>query len=160
MPQPVICKLTKESHDRIVELEDKTGTPPWTRALIEAEFGKSNSRIYGVRIGGEIIGFTILRLIVDEVHILKFAVDPECQGKGYGRYLLRGSFSELYDQGARRVSLEVRASNKPAVSLYLSEGFYECGIRQEYYTDNKEDALLLNLSLDDFISRLGSEEQL
>lgn len=148
MPEPVICKLTIESLDRISELENLTGSPAWKKTLIASEFNNEHSRTYGIRFGGKIVGFLILHLIIDEVHIMKFAVDPACQRKGFGRKLLQEVFRELYEQGARKVFLEVRVSNKPAVNLYLSEGFYECGIRRQYYTDNNEDALLLNLSLD------------
>jgi ribosomal-protein-alanine N-acetyltransferase len=81
--------------------------------------------------------------ILEEAHITILAVHPHCQGQGLGQALLISLLMAAYDRGLERATLEVRASNKPALSLYQKFGFKTAGRRRRYYKDTGEDALIL-----------------
>lgn len=90
-----------------------------------------------------IIGFAGLWLMVDEAHITTIAMHPDFRRKGLGEFLLVNLIDIAYDIGAKWVTLEVRVSNYIAQNLYRKYGFHEKGLRQKYYSDNQEDALIM-----------------
>jgi ribosomal-protein-alanine N-acetyltransferase len=81
--------------------------------------------------------------MVDESHITTFGVHPDWRRQGIGRQLLLSLFDLSVRIGARRMTLEVRASNDVAQELYRSFGFSETGRRPRYYTDDGEDAIVM-----------------
>lgn len=97
------------------------------------------------------LGYIIVFVAVGECHILNVCVDPEQQGKGYGRKLLQHALDAAVDLGAEQAFLEVRISNEPAIKLYETYGFEQVGLRKQYYPagDKREDALVYRLQLSD-----------
>jgi ribosomal-protein-alanine N-acetyltransferase len=95
----------------------------------------------------KILGFAAFHRILDEVELRNMAVDPEHREQGVGKALLEDARERLLKAGAKRVFLEVRASNKPALSLYCSLGFGLYSLRKNYYRDPEEDAYVLALEL-------------
>jgi ribosomal-protein-alanine N-acetyltransferase len=88
--------------------------------------------------------------MVDEAHITTFGVHPDWRRQGIGRQLLLNLVELARTIGARRMTLEVRASNDGAQALYRAYGFEEVGRRPRYYTDDGEDALVMSTpALDD-----------
>lgn len=96
---------------------------------------------------GKLIGYFILMEIIDEMHLLKIAVDEHFHGQGYGRRLMDKAVDIAKVAGMDSVLLEVRPSNEPAVELYKKTGFATIGVRKGYYVDTKEDALVMRLML-------------
>ena len=90
-----------------------------------------------------ILGFVGLWFMAGEAHITTIAVEGASRGKGIGELLLIGSIELAKRQGATEVSLEARASNHVAQSLYRKYGFQNVGTRRAYYTDNREDAVIM-----------------
>ena len=90
-----------------------------------------------------IIGFAGVWMMVDEAHLVTIAVEPGHRGKGLGELLLISMIDLACILGASRMTLEVRASNHVAQSLYRKYGFTNEGVRRRYYTDNGEDALIM-----------------
>jgi ribosomal-protein-alanine N-acetyltransferase len=82
-------------------------------------------------------------MMVDEAHIINLAVRSSSRGKGIGELLLISSIDIAAQLQARVLTLEVRTSNIVAQNLYSKYGFSEAGIRKGYYTDNKEDAIIM-----------------
>ena len=95
----------------------------------------------------KILGFAAFHRIIDEVELRNMAVDPNHREQGIGRALLVAARDRMLRAGAKRVFLEVRASNKPAQLLYYSLGFAINYLRKDYYRDPEEDALVLSLEL-------------
>jgi ribosomal-protein-alanine N-acetyltransferase len=95
----------------------------------------------------KVLGFAAFHRILDEVELRNMAVDPEHREQGVGKALLEDARERLLKAGARRVFLEVRASNKPALSLYCSVGFALHSLRKGYYHDPDDDAYVLALEL-------------
>jgi [ribosomal protein S18]-alanine N-acetyltransferase len=94
-----------------------------------------------------IAGFVGLWIMVDESHIINIAVRDQCRGKGIGELLLISSIDLSTRLQASVVTLEVRASNTVAQSLYTKYGFARMGVRRGYYTDNKEDAFIMTTDI-------------
>ncbi len=94
--------------------------------------------------GHQIHAMLGLWLIMDEVHIGTIAVIREERRKGLGQRLLAHALLEASNEGARRVYLEVRAGNTEAQRMYHKFGFEITAVRPRYYSDNYEDALMMN----------------
>ncbi len=96
-----------------------------------------------------LIGYFVLRTVVDVSELMEIAVAPEYQGKGFGRKLLSQALKTAKLSGANRVTLEVRVSNTRARHLYETSGFTIDAIRKNYYRthDGREDAVLMTKRL-------------
>lgn len=90
-----------------------------------------------------VVGYAGLWLSLDEAHITTIASAPEARRRGVGELLLNGLIDLSLELGARFLTLEVRVGNTAAQQLYGKYGFEVRGKRPRYYTDNKEDALIM-----------------
>lgn len=90
-----------------------------------------------------ILGFAGLWLMVEEAHITTIAMHPNHQGQGLGEFMLSSLIDIAYTIHARWVTLEVRVTNYKAQNLYRKYGFHNAGVRNRYYSDNNEDALIM-----------------
>ena len=88
-----------------------------------------------------------LWFILDEGHITNVAIAPNYRGQKWGEFLMRSVILKMMNKGMERMTLEVRASNKAAQSLYTRLGFASAGVRKGYYADTGEDALIMWLEL-------------
>ena len=95
----------------------------------------------------EIIGFIIFSPINPEAHILSISVTKKIQSKGVGALLLQSMLDQCAAMNYKKIFLEVRISNLQAINFYQKFGFSKDAIRDNYYTDNSEDALLMSLSI-------------
>ncbi len=94
-----------------------------------------------------VVGFAAFRRLIDEAEMMNLAVDPTYRRRGIGRSLLTEARTRLIQSGVKRLFLEVRSSNKPALGLYYSVGFALRSFRRDYYRDPREDAYVLCLEL-------------
>jgi len=131
--------------DGVLEVEGESFSNPWTRDMYVWELqNRSVCHIFIVRTPEcRVAGFCACWLVFDEVHINNVAIRPAYRGLGMGTALLRHVLAEGRRLGARRATLEVRASNAGARRLYERLGFYVAGTRRNYYTSPVEDALIL-----------------
>jgi len=95
----------------------------------------------------KILGFAAFHRVIDEAELLNMAVDPPHQHQSVGKALLEEATQRLLEAGAKRVFLEVRTSNKPALELFFSIGFGLRLLRRDYYREPSEDAFVLCLEL-------------
>ena len=93
------------------------------------------------------IGFIIFSPVNPEAHILSISVRNEMQSKGIGTLLLKSMLDQCKVMNYKKIFLEVRVSNVKAINFYEKFGFSKDAIRNNYYTDNSEDALLMSLSI-------------
>ena len=97
------------------------------------------------QVGQEFVaGFAGIWYMVDEAHIVAVGVRSEHRGKGIGELLLISAIEQALELDARVVTLEVRVSNSVARNLYEKFGLTQKGVRKGYYTDNREDALIMS----------------
>ena len=101
------------------------------------------ARYFTVRDGDRAVAYGGMWLIFNEAHITNLAVHPEYRGKGIGRLLLKGMIDYGLSNGIQSFTLEVRESNKAAIGLYSKLGFKKAGSRKGYYSDTKEDAVIM-----------------
>ena len=129
----------------VLEVEAESFTNPWTRDMYSWELqNRSMCHIFVVRTDEcRVAGFCAFWLVFDEIHINNIALRPGFRAQGMGSALLERVLSEGRGLGARRATLEVRASNTAARRLYERLGFYVAGVRRDYYTSPVEDALVL-----------------
>lgn len=93
-----------------------------------------------------IIGYIVFWIVRDEAQINNIAVHPDYRGRGFGKGMLSATLKEMRASGTKTVTLEVRASNLKALSLYKSLGFQVVSRRRDYYTNPREDALAMLLA--------------
>ena len=131
--------------DAVVALEQESFTNPWPRDTLVWELVNSDvTRVYLLRDAEDrAIAFCIVWIIFDELHINTLAVSPRHRRQGLATFLLREVMAEAAHAGARRATLEVRASNTAALELYGQLGFRVTARRTNYYTNPSEDALIL-----------------
>ena len=124
-------------------IERRAYHTPWSRSMFASELAKSSSICLGAVEGDQLIGYVINSRYVDAWHVMNVAVDPDYQRRGIATRLLERLFELTVDDGRRGYTLEVRVSNLDAIRLYEKLGFERRGVRRGYYTDNREDALIM-----------------
>jgi [ribosomal protein S18]-alanine N-acetyltransferase len=131
----------------VLEIEELSFNNPTTREWYERELLRPDvCFIYVMRVPEHpVAGFCAFWRIATEMHINNLAVRPDLRGRGLGRFLLQASLETAAALGATSATLEVRRSNVAARRLYARAGFYEAGVRRNYYTKPVEDALALAL---------------
>jgi [ribosomal protein S18]-alanine N-acetyltransferase len=129
----------------VEEIEQRSYTTPWSRSMFAGELSKPSSLCLGAfdQDTGTLIGYAIVSRYVDAWHIMNLAVSPEHRRRGIAQTLLRELFDATGEDGRRGYTLEVRVSNTDAIRLYERAGFRARGVRRGYYTDNREDALIM-----------------
>ena len=153
----IACRVPATASERLAVIDSITSQNPWSDNLFAREFEHQFSQLYGVRVGGEFVAFIVCHLLFDELHILNLGVLPDFRRRGYARKLIAQAVSRARDDGVARVTLEVRRSNAAARKLYENLGFQEIALRSGYYSDNGEDALVLQLDARDFLSQESCE---
>lgn len=139
----LIRKMTDADIEFAAEIEKKCFSSPWSARSIESEMSRENSVFLMAFDGEKPIGYVGLSTVLDEGYMGNLAVVGEYRRQGIGRALMNELISECKKLDLAFVTLEVRASNTPAVNLYVSLGFDEVGRRKNYYKEPLEDALLL-----------------
>jgi ribosomal-protein-alanine N-acetyltransferase len=129
--------------DAVEEIEQRSYPTPWSRSMFAGELSKPNGICLGAFQGEEMLGYLIVARYVDAWHIMNIAVDEPFRGRGVARAMLGRLFEQTAEDAERGYTLEVRVSNTRAISLYRDLGFVETGVRRGYYTDNREDALIM-----------------
>lgn len=136
--------MTASDLDKVSEIEKICFPTPWSKEAFRIEIEENRCARYFVAVyQGEIVGYGGMWLIIDEAHITNVAVHPNYRGLGVGEAIMRSLIQEAVGLGAIRMTLEVRISNKIAQNLYRKLGFYDAGIRKQYYSNNNEDALIM-----------------
>lgn len=134
----------------LAELDSLVNPSPWTSAQFSpACDGTGNEGIILMDEDGQLLGFVVYSIVLDEACIHNIAVQPKRQRDGLGRKLLLAALAAVTREGAGRCYLEVRTSNMAARGLYEKYGFSKAGLRKNYYpmAAGREDALLLSRQL-------------
>jgi [ribosomal protein S18]-alanine N-acetyltransferase len=143
---PALLKsATIEDLETLLTLDQACFGKLWSRDHYLRELESPNSDIvilYDAKTG-QPVSYGCVWAIVDEAHITILGTHPDHQRNGYARQVLSGLLHLAVLRELKRSTLEVRASNEAALSLYESFGFEVAGRRKKYYSDNQEDALIL-----------------
>jgi len=131
---------------RAIETIERRSYPtPWSRSMFAGELAKPSSICLGAIEAEteELVGYLIISRYVDAWHVMNIAVADEYRRRGVATRLMESLFEITSSDGARGYTLEVRVSNEAAIKLYEGLGFRPRGVRRGYYTDNREDALIM-----------------
>ncbi len=129
---------------QVLAVEKKAYPHPWTLGIFR-DCLRVGYHAWVMTFENQVIGYGIVMLSSGEAHILNVCIDPDHQGKGLGRHLLRYLVRKSNLTDVDMILLEVRRSNANAHKLYQSEGFHELGVRKAYYPaeGGREDAIIL-----------------
>ena len=129
-----------------IETIERASYPtPWSRSMFASELAKPTSLSLGAfdPQTKELVGYLIISRYVDAWHVMNVAVAETHRRRGIARTLLARLFEVTSTDERRGYTLEVRVSNLAAIRLYESLGFHARGVRRGYYTDNREDAVIM-----------------
>ncbi|MBI2845936.1 MAG: ribosomal protein S18-alanine N-acetyltransferase [Chloroflexi bacterium] len=137
----------------VLAIERQSFPNPWPASAYRYELAQNDRAQYFVARPslsypaekGPVVGYGGFWLVTGEAHISTIAVHPDYRRTGLGELLLEAMIEHALSLGADLMTLEVRVSNGGAQGLYHKYGFRESGVRKEYYSDNREDALLMTI---------------
>ena len=138
-------RLELRDLNAIEKIERASYRTPWSRSMFAGELAKPSSISLGAfdPENHELLGYLIISRYVDAWHVMNLAVAPGARRRRIAASLLERLFEVTTGEDRRGYTLEVRVSNDVAIRLYEQAGFRARGIRRGYYTDNREDALIM-----------------
>jgi ribosomal-protein-alanine N-acetyltransferase len=145
MTRVELRRLQMRDLTAIEQIERHSYPTPWSRSMFASEIAKPSSICLGAfdPQTDDLVGYLVISRYVDAWHVMNVAVAPEHRRRGVATTLLERLFELTSGRGRRGYTLEVRVSNTGAIKLYDRLGFRPRGVRRGYYTDNREDALIM-----------------
>ena len=131
----------------IAQLEKLCFSDPWSEKSIETELSCRLSCWLVAMEGDTLLGYVGSQTVMDESDMKNLAVHPDYRRRGTAQALVNALENALRERGSKALTLEVRASNEPAIALYEKLGFQQVGLRKSYYRNPKEDARILRKAL-------------
>ena len=138
-----VRRLELRDLSAIEEIERSSYPTPWSRSMFAGELAKPSSVCLGAFAEQRLVGYLIVSRYADAWHVMNVAVAPPDRRHGIASILLDRLFELTREDDRRGYTLEVRVSNTGAIALYERHGFEARGVRRGYYTDNREDALIM-----------------
>lgn len=129
--------------EAVTKLEQECFSRPWSKESLKKEVNNPNSLFLIYEINKKTIGYIGMYLVIDEADITNIVITKSYRGKGYGKKLLAEAINQVFSMGYLGVTLEVRKSNKTALSLYERLGFKIEGERRNFYDTPLENALIM-----------------
>ncbi len=136
-----IIKMEEKHIPTIAKLEKECFSQPWSETALSDELKNENSHLL-VAEADEIIGYIGAQEICGEAYITNVAVFEKFRKCGAGRALIKAACDGAKERNCEFISLEVRESNIPAMTLYESEGFEKAGVRKNFYSSPTENGII------------------
>ena len=150
-----IRAVSLDDLDDIIEIEKLSFVSPWTKRLFEETLISPISSSFIMKKGRATLGYIILYSVADEAHILNIAVHPRYRGKGCASSLIKHVLDYFEEKDVHDFFLEVREGNIGAIRLYKRFGFEKIGKRKKYYSETNEDALVMCLTINAEVKKIG-----
>jgi len=138
-----ILEMNETHVSEIADLEKICFSDPWSVRSIASELGNPLAYWLVAEMDDKVVGYVGSQTVLGETDMMNVAVHPDYRRRGIAEKLVLALVEGLKEQGSHCLTLEVRASNLPAITLYEKLGFSEIGRRKNYYRNPKEDALIL-----------------
>ena len=135
--------MTADHVSQVAELEKICFSDPWSEKSIASELTNPLSFWLVAVEGDKVAGYVGSQSVMGESDMMNVAVHPDFRRQGVAEKLVLELVAALASAGNHCLTLEVRASNVSAISLYEKLGFAQIGLRKNYYRNPKEDALIL-----------------
>ena len=150
IPNQSLRPLTEDDFAQVLRIEQTVHIAPWTEDHFRAEMSKSYSQVLILtddETDSVVSGYIVFWMMFEECQILNVAVDLPFRGLGLAKKMIRQVISLAGQQGVKRVILDVRKGNLPAVQLYQKIGFVITRVQKKFYS-NGEDAYQMSLSIE------------
>lgn len=138
-----IVKMTESQVEAVARLEAQVFSTPWSRQALMDTLLEEHILFYTALADEDVAGYCGIYLAADEGEITNVAVEPPFRRHKVAQELLEKTMAKAYEKGARKIFLEVRSQNEPAIRLYQKAGFYQIGVRKNYYQKPQDDALVM-----------------
>ena len=139
----IILEMNAAHVSLVAALEKICFADPWSEMSIASELQNLWAYWLVAVNGDQVAGYIGSQSSIDEADVMNVAVHPDYRRQGIAESLIEALVAELKNRSIHSLTLEVRASNAPAISLYEKQGFVQVGCRRNYYRNPKEDALIL-----------------
>lgn len=139
-----IRKIKEEEIPLVRRLEEEIFGDAWSEKALMESLQQSYTAFLGAWNEKELVGYVILYQMYDEAEIVRIAVNEKCRRKGIAALLYEKVKEYCNAHQQNKIMLEVRKGNDPAIRFYEKQGFVVDGIRKNYYTNPKEDAILMS----------------
>jgi ribosomal-protein-alanine N-acetyltransferase len=133
--------MTETDVELVTVLEEQAYSQPWNAKVFAEELRQPSRTYLIIEDDRAVLGYAGLMVVGNEAHVTTVVVHPDRRDDKLGTRLMLGLAAEAIEQGARSMTLEVRASNEPAQRLYRRFGMAPVGVRKRYYQD--EDAMIM-----------------
>lgn len=143
----MIVPMNETHVSAVAELEKLCFSAPWSERSIAAELNSEWSLWLVEERNGVAVAYVGSQSCPPEADVMNVAVSPDYRRQGIGESLMVALGEALGQKGIESLTLEVRASNEGAIALYDRLGYAQVGRRPNYYTDPKEDALIMRKEL-------------
>ncbi|NIP78444.1 MAG: ribosomal protein S18-alanine N-acetyltransferase [Gemmatimonadetes bacterium] len=153
----VIRPMTAADLSQVLAIERASFPVPWTAATFRSLLRRRDAHLWAAEQGGELVGYAVAWVVLDQAELGDIAVTAAARRQGIGTRLLETVAARLAERGVRELFLEVRESNREARRLYGRHEFAEVGRRKAYYSQPREDALVLLRRLTPPAGRAGDE---
>lgn len=142
-----IRRLSSGHIDGVVNIENICFSNPWSKDDIAAQIDNETSYFLVALVDDKVVGYMGLQIFSGEGYVTNVAVLPEYRGQGIAKALIKKQFENEMDF----ITLEVRESNVPAISLYTKMGFKSIGVRPNFYSNPNENAIIMTKYFEDRI---------
>ena len=142
-----VCNMTSQHVAQVAALEKRCFADPWSENSVAAELEHDYSLWVVALEEDTVVGYVGAQISFEEADMMNVAVHPDHRRKGIAESVIDALIAQLKERGCAGLSLEVRASNIPAITLYEKMEFTQVGLRRNYYRNPKEDALILRKTL-------------
>lgn len=138
-----IVTMTSCHVSQVAALEKECFSDPWSQRSVASELENPLALWLVWEEDGQVLGYVGSQTVLDETDMMNVAVSAQARRRGIAQALVEALVIQLKQRGSRYLTLEVRASNAPAICLYEKLGFRQVGRRPNYYSHPKEDGLIL-----------------
>ena len=142
-----IIKMEQSHVAQVAALEAICFRDPWSEKSVASELSNPLSHWLVAVEADTVLGYIGSQTVLDESDMMNVAVSPAHRRRGIAEALVLALADALREKGSVKLTLEVRASNAPAITLYEKLDFKPIGLRKNYYRNPKEDALILQKEL-------------
>ena len=139
----MITNMTADHVSQVAELEKLCFSDPWSENSVASELSNKLSYWLVALEGERVAGYVGSQTVMGETDMMNIAVHPDFRRRGIAEELVNALVDGLKTMDSHCLTLEVRASNAPAIALYEKLGFQQIGLRKNYYRNPREDALIL-----------------
>ena len=137
----------------VSRIEHLSFDDPWSDHALGGELMADDLRLPLVALlGDRLVGYMMSWKVADQLHVLNIAVDPGLLRGGIATALMRDAARQSQGINLLEMTLEVRRGNDPAIAFYARHGFIEVGVREGYYSETGEDALIMNCPVAHLVS--------